>query len=325
MSTINYLDKTGLSTVWEKIKDKISSSISNAASNTAPVAIATTSSIGTSVSFARADHKHSITLASGDSNGQIKIAGSNVSVKGLGSAAYTSSGYYASLSQLNSATSNVMRQGIDYVTAGAAVMPADYATSEGYSTQAIESAAHAEGDGTYASGYASHAEGYYAQATGYGSHAEGNATYAEGSYAHAEGSGSWATGEGAHGENMSAAYGAYSHSENKGNSYGIYSHAEGQYTYANGEGSHAEGYETTATHKSQHVFGEYNISDPSTATSNLRGTYVEIVGNGVSGTPSNARTLDWSGNEILSGSMTVGAKVKLEYSSELSILNFVFV
>ena len=36
-------------------------------------------------------------------------------------------------------------------------------------------------------------------------------------------------------------------------------------------------------------------------------TYVEIVGNGNASTRSNARTLDWSGNETLAGKLTVGA------------------
>ncbi len=32
---------------------------------------------------------------------------------------------------------------------------------------------------------------------------------------------------------------------------------------------------------------------------------MEIVGNGVDGNPSNARTLDWEGNEEIAGNMTV--------------------
>lgn len=59
-----------------------------------------------------------------------------------------------------------------------------------------------------------------------------------------------------------------------------------------GDLSHAEGNGTTANHMSQHVFGEYNILDPSENASTARGTYVEIVGNGTSSAYSNARTLD---------------------------------
>lgn len=81
------------------------------------------------------------------------------------------------------------------------------------------------------------------------------------------------------------------------------SHAEGRSTTASGAQSHAEGYNTIANHRSQHVFGEYNISDPSTVASTAQGTYVEIVGNGTgSGSyRSNARTLDWSGNQWIAG------------------------
>lgn len=56
------------------------------------------------------------------------------------------------------------------------------------------------------------------------------------------------------------------------------------------------------------MFGEYNIADPSNAIPSNQGTYIEIVGNGTnSSTRSNARTLDWNGNETLAGGLTVGA------------------
>lgn len=58
------------------------------------------------------------------------------------------------------------------------------------------------------------------------------------------------------------------------------------------------------------MFGEYNALDPNWAAATAateRGTYVEIVGNGTAGSLSNARTLDWSGNETLAGKLTLGA------------------
>lgn len=64
------------------------------AATAAPGKVASTSSTGTSINYARQDHTHGIDLATGDSDGQVKIAGSNVSVKGLGSAAYTNSTAY---------------------------------------------------------------------------------------------------------------------------------------------------------------------------------------------------------------------------------------
>lgn len=47
--------------------------------------------------------------------------------------------------------------------------------------------------------------------------------------------------------------------------------------------------------------------DSSQSAATEKGTYVEIVGNGTNNNNrSNARTLDWSGNESLAGSLTLG-------------------
>lgn len=62
------------------------------AATAAPGKITSTSAQGSSTNYARQDHTHGIDLATGDNNGQVKIAGTNVSVKGLGSWAYKSSG-----------------------------------------------------------------------------------------------------------------------------------------------------------------------------------------------------------------------------------------
>ena len=145
-------------------------------------------------------------------------------------------------------------------------------------------------DGTYvqqsnsATGAFSHAEGggieseygqikyYPTTASGKGSHAEGSDTTASGNYSHAEGNGAIASGSG--------------------------SHAEGHYAKASGRNSHAEGIHTEAAGEAQHVLGKYNIVSSS--------DYVEIVGNGTATNRSNARTLDWNGNESLQGSLTLG-------------------
>ena len=135
-----------------------------------------------------------------------------------------------------------------------------------------------EGDiDTNVAGVFSHAEGYRTEASGnYGSHAEGNETTASGTSSHAEGTIVTAS--------------------------GTSSHAEGFNTTASGSYSHTEGHKTTAKNRSQHAFGEYNILDPSTALSWDRGTYIEIVGNGTDeNVRSNARTLDWQGNEYIQG------------------------
>lgn len=96
--------------------------------------------------------------------------------------------------------------------------------------------------------------------------------------------------------------------QKSGETLGTKATAEGNNTAARGDASHAEGTNTTASHKSQHVFGEYNVVDNSSAASTSRGNYVEIVGNGTAANAlSNARTLDWSGNEKLAGKLTLGA------------------
>lgn len=89
-------------------------------------------------------------------------------------------------------------------------------------------------------------------------------------------------------------------------SIGLYSTAEGYNSEASGSGSHAEGDNTIANHNSQHVFGTYNLADPSGELPTAKGNYVEIVGNGANtNSRSNARTLDWSGNEVLAGGLKV--------------------
>ena len=124
----------------------------------------------------------------------------------------------------------------------------------------------AEGSTTIASGFASHTEGSNTTASANNTHAEGSSTIA--SYANA--------------------------------------HTEGDSTTASGQNAHAEGLNTIANHRSQHVFGQYNVADVCDNLQNARGNYIEIIGNGTSTTRSNARTLDWQGNETLAGTLTVG-------------------
>ena len=154
--------------------------------------------------------------------------------------------------------------------------------AEGYSCECNGSYSHAEGFGTKVTSNSSfsHAEGYYSETSHSYTHAEGYSGKAKGEASHAEGFRTEAS--------------------------GIASHSEGYDTVASGYYSHAQGYSNTANHRSQHVFGEYCVTDPSTASSADRGTYVEIVGNGDPSTSrSNARTLDWSGNEVLAGNLTL--------------------
>jgi hypothetical protein len=125
----------------------------------------------------------------------------------------------------------------------------------------------------------SHAEGTYTTASEQQCHAEGANTTASGPCSHAEGVSTTASGQN--------------------------SHAEGNGTVAAGDYSHTSGHGTTANGSGQFVFGAYNIAETVSRSAD-RGTYIEIVGNGASSSSrSNARTLDWSGNEALQGSLTL--------------------
>lgn len=103
------------------------------AATAAPDAIATTGKAGTSTNYARQDHTHAISLATGDSDGQIKIAGSNVSVKGLKSAAYTESTAYATAAQGTLATNAMPKSGGTFT--GAVTLNADPTANLGAATK----------------------------------------------------------------------------------------------------------------------------------------------------------------------------------------------
>lgn len=149
------------------------------------------------------------------------------------------------------------------------------------------------------------------KAIGLHSHAEGTQTTASGAQSHAEGSRTTSSGVQSHAEGCdTTSSGAQSHAEGIGTtSSGMFSHAEGLVSVASGLASHADGIGTKACGKSEHVFGAYNIPT-NVEDSTSRSQYIEIVGNGYEDdgvdVPSNARTLDWDGNEAISGSLTLG-------------------
>lgn len=153
-----------------------------------------------------------------------------------------------------------------------------------------------------ANGEGSHAEGFRCCTLAAYSHAEGSDSQTYSRYAHAEGQHTIAGGIACHVEGINTnAAGVSAHAEGDSTSAsGSSSHAEGDGSKANGAYSHAEGESTVAEGEAQHVFGKYNIRDGRTA-------FVEIVGNGDSDdTRSNARTLDWKGNETVAGKISVG-------------------
>lgn len=100
---------------------------------------------------------------------------------------------------------------------------------------------------------------------------------------------------------------------------GAGSHAEGYLTIASGNMAHAEGYGTHSVRRSQHVFGEYNDEDTGGAGTTGRGTYIEIVGKGTGdASRSNARTLDWNGNEVLAGGLKINGNKDVAIQSDFT-------
>ena len=150
------------------------------------------------------------------------------------------------------------------------------------------------------------------RAAGEDSFAEGKATYAVGNFCHAEGNGTTAgfkdtsTGKttyAAHAEGGNTqALGMYSHAEGyntiaKANM----SHCEGFGGEAKGTSSHVEGLGTISHASYQHIQGKYNIED-------IENKYAHIVGGGSGSSEEqrkNIHTLDWYGNAVYSGDVTI--------------------
>ena len=198
----------------------------------------------------------------------------------------------------------------------------DGAHSEGLQTLASNYYAHAEGRNTIASGAQSHAEGLTTEASGSSAHAEGSITKATGIYAHAEGYNTQAYGYAAHAEGgATIANGSASHAEGAGTvAEGSLSHVGGTYNIADNYDNLSEWTANTAYQIGDRV-KKTTISNNNTSVSgyickianedasfqsykwtSLEGkmNYAEIIGNGTNNnTRSNARALDWDGNEHL--------------------------
>ena len=91
-STTQYLANNG---TWQTVP-----TVPSAGSSAS--AVSSAASGGSATTWSKSDHVHSITVATGDSNGQVKIAGQNASVKGLGTAAYVDLGAANGAAQLGS-------------------------------------------------------------------------------------------------------------------------------------------------------------------------------------------------------------------------------
>lgn len=179
---------------------------------------------------------------------------------------------------------------------------------------------HVEGSANYVDirGEGVHAEGYNNTIYGIRSHTEGGFNYEYAANGHVEGERNYC--------GLKERPDFCSHAEGQHTiALGTCAHAEGRgensaYNIAYGTGSHVEGTGTVALGTNQHVFGRFNRADGEytivreggesdgeiiNITSSSRDTYIEIVGNGSdSNNPSNARTLDWQGNETIAGTLT---------------------
>lgn len=102
--------------------------------------------------------------------------------------------------------------------------------------------------------------------------------------------------------------GSYSAAMGYGNTAsGNHAMSLGKDSTAKGYASQTQGIGLVANGFAQHVSGAYNVADTGGqgGDDNTKGQYVEIVGNGNGiNSRSNARTLDWSGNEVLAGTIT---------------------
>ena len=181
----------------------------------------------------------------------------------------------------------------------------NYSIAEGIDVIASGAYSHAEGQGTTASGAYSHAEGQGTTARGMYSHAEGRYTTARGMYSHAEGRYTTASEDESHTEGYNTTASGYA------------SHAEGYYTDANEWASHAEGDGTTASAKGTHAGGLGTVADGEYMTAigkhNTENSgKAFVVGNGTSNTNrSDAFTVDWSGNTVMKGGLTLGTALSI--------------
>ena len=134
-------------------------------------------------------------------------------------------------------------------------------------------------------------------AVGINSHAEGGFTIARSDYSYANGLYTQANGK----QSFATGYGTEASGHN--------STSFNQRTIAKGYNSAVFGESTEASCLNQFAFGSYNTKDNIQRISQ-RGTYIEIVGNGYSeNNRSNARTLDWSGNQWLAGTIEASALI----------------
>lgn len=201
--------------------------------------------------------------------------------------------------------------------------------AEGQSSQAVGWVAHAEGLQTYAYGSASHAEGSHANgaqantingvvypygAIGYASHTEGESTIATGKNSHAEG-------------RDTVALGANSH---VGGQFNVPDNWNGwdewvaNTEYEVGDKVKKTGISSVTAYSCKTANSDEEFTESHWTVIDEKLNYVEIIGNGAStGSRSNARALDWSGNEYLKGDLYVGCDADSVNGSKVATEAFV--
>ncbi len=159
----------------------------------------------------------------------------------------------------------------------------------------------AHGTGNYTKGQGSHAEGQSTSARGTGSHSEGNSTEANGNFSHAEGTSTRAAGTYSH---VSGMY-------NVEDSYNNWDEWVANTLYKVGDKVKVTTTNNDVTTITGYVCKTANSDSTFTSSKwiNQYGkmNFAEIIGNGTAGVDrSNARALDWDGNERLMGDLYVG-------------------
>ena len=225
----------------------------------------------------------------------------------------------------------------------------DYSHTEGGALRADGIGAHAEGIHTSAYGNRSHAENLGTEARGSNSHAEGSYTFVMGENTHGEGE---TTGSQWYltstEDSLKYTYSSSSiYSSDSifmpGNLVELSNAGSPEFTtiakvdkvrkivtltstlgelnngivyirdgYVSGKNAHSEGQATIAAGNNQHVSGKYNSPDSNN-------TYAEIIGNGDTVYRSNARALDWNGNEYLNGNLYVQSQLDSTNGKKVAI------
>ena len=166
----------------------------------------------------------------------------------------------------------------------------------GNQTATTANYSHAEGNQTKASGNASHAEGTGSVSAANSSHAEGTGTVAATTDGHVSGRSNLPGGGAAVSCASGVTYPAGALVKNGGHMYlCIREHLSGQYTGSFNVKEYGEDGTTLYT-----VWEDLGAAGTT--------EYAEIVGNGSYNSRSNARALDWAGNERLRGDLYVGCE-----------------